>query len=130
MLAARAGTQSDDHVYATDAANEIVAESLVSYEEDLWRAAALDLRDVARTVPLPRLDPAPGRPAADPFVKRSLSRDRDPKAGLLTPAANRGMARMLSHDAPVGKGGFRSCTRKGARWTSTPSRPIGWGPFA
>ena len=49
-LAARAGKQPGYYVHETDAANEIVAEALVSYEEDLWRAAALDLPDVARTV--------------------------------------------------------------------------------
>ena len=49
-LAARAGKQPGYYVHETDAANEIVAEALVSYEEDLWRATALDLPDVARTV--------------------------------------------------------------------------------
>ena len=49
-LAARAGKQPGYYVHETDAANEIVAEALVSYEEDLWRAAALDLPDVARTI--------------------------------------------------------------------------------
>jgi len=49
-LAARAGKQPGTYVHETDAANEIVAEALAPYEEDLWRAAALDLPDVARTI--------------------------------------------------------------------------------
>lgn len=49
-LAARAGKQPGYYVHETDAANGIVAEALVAYEEDLWRAAALDLSDVAQTI--------------------------------------------------------------------------------
>jgi len=50
VLAARAGRQPGHYVHETEAANEIVAEALAPLEEDLWRAAALGLRDVARTV--------------------------------------------------------------------------------
>jgi len=49
-FAARAGKQPGYNVHETDAANEIVAEALADYEDDLWRAAGLDLPDVARTV--------------------------------------------------------------------------------
>lgn len=49
-LAARAGKQPGSYVHETDAANEIITEALAPYEHDLWRAAALDLTDVARTV--------------------------------------------------------------------------------
>jgi hypothetical protein len=49
-LAARAGKQPGYYVHETDAANEIVAEGLAPFEEDLWRASALNLHDVAQTV--------------------------------------------------------------------------------
>ena len=49
-LAARAGKQPGCYVHAAHAASEIVAEALASFEHELWRAAALDLPDVARTV--------------------------------------------------------------------------------
>jgi hypothetical protein len=47
-LAARAGRQPGHYVHETDAANEIVAEALAPYEDDLWRAVALDLDDASR----------------------------------------------------------------------------------
>ncbi len=49
-LAARAGKQPGSYVHAAHAASEIVAEALASFEHELWRAAALDLPDVDRTV--------------------------------------------------------------------------------
>lgn len=49
-LAARAGRQPGAYVHETDAANELVTEALAPYEQDLWRAAALDLPDVAQTI--------------------------------------------------------------------------------
>lgn len=55
-LAARAGRQPGAYVHETDAAYEIVAEALASYEDDLWRAAALDLREVAGTILLGIVD--------------------------------------------------------------------------
>lgn len=55
-LAARAGKQPGYYVHETDAANEIVAEALAPFEEDVWRAAALGLRDAARTVLLGIVD--------------------------------------------------------------------------
>lgn len=49
-LAARAGRQPGHYVHETDAAYEIVVEALATFQEDLWRAAALELPDVARTI--------------------------------------------------------------------------------
>ncbi len=49
-LANRAGKRPGYYVHETEAANEIVAEALAPFEEDLWRAVALDLPDVAGTI--------------------------------------------------------------------------------
>jgi hypothetical protein len=49
-LAARGGRQPGTYVHETDAANELVAEVIAPYEQDLWRAAGLYLPDVAQTI--------------------------------------------------------------------------------
>ena len=86
--AARAGKQPGTYVHETDAANEIVAEALAPYEEDLWRAAARCLagpegrRSGDRTRPrrgrrpLPRLGPAPRRPVAELMTARPMTAHR------------------------------------------------------
>ncbi len=55
-LAARAGRKPGTYVHETDAAYELVTEAIAPDEEDLWRAAALDLPDVARTILLGIVD--------------------------------------------------------------------------
>lgn len=49
-LAARAGRQPGTYVNETDAAYEIVVEAIAPFEADLWRAAALELVEVSRTI--------------------------------------------------------------------------------
>lgn len=55
-LAARAGRHPGTYVHETDAAYELVVEAIATDEEDLWRAAALDLPDVARAILLGIVD--------------------------------------------------------------------------